>query len=129
MNEQYLTSISWPGNIQTDDSLIAMIYEGRQIPRMIQIAVLMWYQGKRYNRTNPNVVENFYVMAREYYKDAQNAISNFSARDFAILILCCNTYYKLHDYLPGTDITTQSLLEDALIFPYINGTYVVPAFL
>jgi len=73
---------------------------------------------------------DFHNKARIYYEDAIRFITTLSVRDCAILMLCCSVNYKISSqFLPSTKVEIKNLIDASIIFPQINNTYVIPAFL
>jgi len=114
-------------------TLQVMFYQSCQIPRLMKIAILVWYYGKVEGQTPSVITQNFESDARTYYKDAYNRILHYNAKDFALLLLACTVHWlPVQGFLLGSKFEVEELVNDAVIFPYIIDPnqpccYVIPS--
>jgi len=113
---------------EEDHLFIAMTYEACQIPRLLKIGYQTWYKEKCCNYTDAHILESFYSSCQRYYSDAISFITEFKVREAAILILCCSVNFKLAEFLPSTRVPIKDLIDRSIIFPYLDDSYVIPAF-
>jgi len=127
-NSQHRTDITF---LDEKDSLfIAMTYATCQIPRLLKIAYSCWYNGKVEKHSDAFIFENFEVMSRFYYKDAISFIQNWTDKEVAMLMLSCSVNFKMYTvgHIPSTALNVKHLIDISIIFPYVDSSYVIPAF-
>jgi hypothetical protein len=121
-------NVIWPG--EEDYTILTMVYETCQIPRLLKFAIMEWYSGMINENTKPFILEAFWTKAEQYYSDALEGLRSLDTRDLALLLLCCGVYFPIqeNDCFPGTELLPKILIEEAVIFPYFGDTYVIPSF-
>eukprot|EP01124_Arcella_intermedia_P023270 TRINITY_DN3654_c0_g2_i3.p1 TRINITY_DN3654_c0_g2~~TRINITY_DN3654_c0_g2_i3.p1 ORF type:complete len:627 (+),score=103.37 TRINITY_DN3654_c0_g2_i3:227-2107(+) len=109
-----------------DPIFVALTYESYRIPRLLKIVYGVLYEGQLKQFDSHFILEKAFHDARYYYKDALSQILEFSVEDCAKILLFCSVNYKLTNYIPTTTIRIEDLQNKALIFPYLDDSYVVP---
>jgi len=57
-----------------------------------------------------------------------NYITQLDTQDAALLFLSCSVNFKLKKTIPGTKLLIDDLVAQSVIFPYLDGSYVIPIF-
>ena len=111
----------------------ALIYASFQIPRLMMIAHSIWYdyetKSHLTDRTSP--LQVYEDKAVEYYAEITEFLFNpqFKLEDISHIIMCCGVQWNVEDInvkVPGTDIEWQILIDNSLVFPYVEECYLFP---
>lgn len=123
------------GQIKGEDENVmnALIYASFQIPRLMMIAHSIWYdyetKSHLTDRTSP--LQVYEDKAVEYYAEITEFLFNpqFKLEDISHIIMCCGVQWNVEDInvkVPGTDIEWQILIDNSLVFPYVEECYLFP---
>ncbi|KAI9314000.1 hypothetical protein BDR26DRAFT_887438 [Obelidium mucronatum] len=119
-------------SIEGDEDLIdALVYASYQIPRLLYIAHTVWYDLRKLKAMDSQTyaIQKFEEHAKIYYSEMTEVLRNYTPQDLALIILCCGVYWPVTDtasVVPGTKIVWSSLIEQSLVFPYIDNCYIFP---
>jgi hypothetical protein len=118
--------------MESDENLIdALVYASYQIPRLLFIAHSVWFDLRKQRTTNNR---EFYIQAFEreaiiYYDEMVQILKEFATEDIAHILLACGVHWVVDNEasnVPGTQIPWVTLIQKALIFPYLDGCYIFP---
>ncbi|KAJ3308618.1 hypothetical protein HDV04_001031 [Boothiomyces sp. JEL0838] len=120
-----------PIQMAGDEELInCLVYASYQIPRLLFIAHQVWFATRQTNSQNREyLIKNYEAEAIEYYKEMATALTNFTVEDLSHIILCCGVHRSIKDEsscVPGTKIKWSFLIQQSLIFPYLDNCYLFP---
>jgi hypothetical protein len=131
MTEYFNQKRSEPIKMDHDTDLITcLVYASYQIPRLLLIAHQVWFALRQRSCQNREYfIQNYQLEAIKYYKEMGTALTKFTVKDLSHIILCCSVHFSvtnLSSCVPGTDIQWNSLIQQSLIFPYLENCYLFP---
>jgi hypothetical protein len=116
-----------------EDWINAFIYTSYQIPRLMMLAHFAWFQHKSQSHLTDRIspLQSYEVSAGSYYAEMTELLFNpkLKAEDIAHIIMCCGVRWKvgnIYAVVPGTEIPWEFLIENSLVFPYVEGCYLFP---
>lgn len=132
----YLNSISVK-KIQITDKdqelFNALIYASYQIPRLMMMAHHTWFKFRTESRLTDliAILQLYEDKAASYYSEMTGLFNSpdFKAEDIGHIIMCCGVRWKVEnttEKVPGTSIEWNQLIENSLVFPYVEGCYLFP---
>lgn len=119
------------GKIIDENLFLSLVYASYQVPRLLYLAHEQWYRFKMSGKTNrEKVLLDFEESAQRYYSEMAQIWQKYSPDDIAHIALSCGVHFHVNlefdRFVPGTSITWKSLIDEALIFPYLDHCFVFP---
>lgn len=115
------------------DTINALVYASYQVPRLLRIAHFCWFEHKRESILFDRfvVLQNYENLAIQYYREMAGFVFDTSLEDNDIphILMCCGVRWKVRDVnacVPGTKIFWKDLIQQSIVFPYIDNCYVLP---
>lgn len=108
------------------------MFSSYQIPRLLFIAHKVWFDLRMTSKANLEYfVQKFEEEAIIYYSEMSKLLLNddFSISDIAHVLLCCGVHFNVHNIysnVPGTNLKWNMLIENSLIFPYLDNCFIFP---
>ena len=120
-----------PVQMEGDQALIeCLVYASYQIPRLLLIAHQTWFINRASGLENREYfIQKFEILAIKYYNELGSLFSQYSVKDISCIILCCAVHWIVRDVqscVPGTDIQWTTLIQQSIIFPYLDDCYLFP---
>jgi len=117
--------------MDSDKDLIeALVYASYQIPRLIFIAHNAWFTLRTQGiRNREFYLQEFEKDAISYYSEMVQILKEFTTDEVAHILLACGVHWIVDDEasnVPGTEISWATLIQNALVFPYLDGCYLFP---
>ena len=113
------------------DLIDALVYASYQIPRLLFIAHSVWFNLRKQGTTSNRefYIQVFEQEAIKYYGEMVQIFKEFSTDCIAHFILACGVHWIVDNEasnVPGTQTTWATLIQNSLVFPYLDGCYLFP---
>jgi hypothetical protein len=111
--------------------IMALVYTSYQIPRLLSLAHRCWYEIRKAGivKDRSHILQEFENLAIRYYQEMAHILTDYSVHDISHIILCCGIHQPVKcvtEFVPGTNIQWDSLIEKSIIFPYLDDCYIFP---
>jgi len=131
MTDYFNDTRSDPIQMDDDEELInCLVYASYQIPRLLFVAHQVWFRLRQSSRQNREYfIQNYEEEAIKYYREMGTVLTRFTVEQLSRIILCCSVHWSVRNVsscVPGTDIQWSSLIQQSLIFPYLDNCYLFP---
>jgi hypothetical protein len=119
------------GKIIDENLFFSLVYASYQIPRLLYLAHEQWYDFKASQKMHTEkVLLDFEESAQRYYNEMAEIWDKYTAHEIAHIALSCGVHLQVDiesdPVVPGTTITWKSLIDSALVFPYLDKCFVFP---
>ena len=74
-------------------------------------------------------IQAFELEAKSHYHELGSLLNTMSPKDISHIILCCSVHWSVRDVelcVPGTDIKWSKLIQQSIIFPYLDNCFLFP---
>jgi hypothetical protein len=119
--------------VEDSDMILSLVYASYQIPRLLQMAHHAWFDYRTESNLKDLIqpLQRFEDKAITYYAEMMNLLFNqqYTVNDLVHIFFCCGVHWKvknIHSFVPGTKILWNDLIKLSLIFPYMEGCYLIP---
>ncbi|KAI8906686.1 hypothetical protein EDD86DRAFT_270967 [Gorgonomyces haynaldii] len=116
-----------------EDIINALVYASYQVPRLLLLAHEAWFEFRRSSSSTDLVrpLQDFEEKAVEYYSEMTSFIfnSDLETNEIPHILMSCGVHWKVSNVnscVPGTKILWSSLIQKAIVFPYLDHCYVIP---
>ena len=113
------------------DLVFSLVHATYKIPRLLTYAHSIWYNGisKKAEKKDAQYLIEFEEKAASYYSEMRQVWMQFTPNQIAHIMFATGCRWAVpdpEDFIPGTNITWNFLIQRALIFPYDQGYYLFP---
>ncbi|KAI8903321.1 hypothetical protein EDD86DRAFT_97995 [Gorgonomyces haynaldii] len=117
-----------------DETVIdSLVYASYQVPRLLVLAHAVWFRHKTDSNTRDSIsiLQSFEDAAIKYYTEMADLLhkSVYSKDEICHILMCCGVHWSVDDTnscVPGTEILWSSLIQQSIVFPYLDHCYVIP---